>query len=64
MNASKDIGKRLYTVQAPDYGYAKAFVMADLAINGLQALEIECSVDTLEGRWHTRSNGQPLDTED
>ena len=20
--------------------------------------------DTLEGRWHTRSNGQPLDTED
>ena len=20
--------------------------------------------ETLEGRWHTRSNGQPLDTED
>lgn len=40
MNANRDIGKRLYTVQAPDYGYAKAFVMADLAINGLQALEI------------------------
>ena len=40
MNANKDIGNRLYTVQAPDYAYAKAFVMADLAINGLQALEI------------------------
>jgi hypothetical protein len=41
MNAVKDIGKRLYTVQAPDFEYAKAFVMADLAIAGLQALEIE-----------------------
>jgi len=40
MNANKDIGKRLYTVHAPDFEYAKAFVMADLAINGLQALEI------------------------
>ena len=40
MNENRDIGKRLYTVQAPDYGYAKAFVMAELAINGLQALEI------------------------
>jgi len=40
MNANKDIGNRLYTVQAPDFEYARAFVMADLAINGLRALEV------------------------
>ena len=40
MTANKDIGKRLYTVQAPDFEYAKAFVMADLAVNGLQVLEV------------------------
>jgi hypothetical protein len=42
-NADKNIGKRLYTVQAPDFEYAKAFVMADLAINGFLALEIEAA---------------------
>ena len=40
MNEKRDIGNRLYTVQAPDFECAKAFVMADLAINGLQVLEI------------------------
>ena len=43
MTADKNIGKRLYTVQAPDFEYAKAFVMADLAISGLIALEIEAA---------------------
>lgn len=43
MNASKDIGKRLYTVRAPDLECAKAFVKADLSINGLRTLEIEYS---------------------
>jgi hypothetical protein len=43
MTANKDIGKRLYTVQAPDFEYAKAFVRADLAISGMTALEIEAA---------------------
>jgi len=41
MNASMSIGKRLYTVQAPDLECARAFVKGDLSISGLRTLEIE-----------------------
>jgi hypothetical protein len=44
MNAKMNIGKRLYTILAPDFECACAFAKADLSINGLRTLDIELFV--------------------
>lgn len=33
-------------------------------IDAMRDRQMALNKDTLEGRWHIRSNGQPLDTED
>jgi len=44
MNSSMNIGKRLYTIVAPDFECACAYAKADLSINGLRTLDIELFV--------------------